>query len=58
MEKNKLNKVADAVSSALNYLYQDCDAVCDDSYYDEIQGIIEELENADNILKEELNRLP
>lgn len=54
MKMEQLLEVSDAVSMALDFLYQECDAICDEDYYDHVQGIISKLEKATDILNKKI----
>lgn len=45
------------ISSAISFLYQDSEAICDDEYYEEVMQIIRELEDVENVLNEEKSNL-
>lgn len=57
MNKNKIKEISSAVSSAISFLYQDSEAICDEDYYEEVMQIIRELEDAETALNEEIDNL-
>lgn len=57
MDINKIKKISNAVSSAISFLYQDSEAICDDEYYEEVMQIIRELEDVETVLNEEKSNL-
>ncbi|MBR1521428.1 MAG: hypothetical protein IJ635_09350 [Bacteroidaceae bacterium] len=51
MTEEQISIISDALASAYNHLYNDLDAICDDDYYEEVQSVLNEIERANEILK-------
>ncbi len=54
MTTKQLEIIEDAISDALNLLYDEVESVCLDELKDEYNSTIEELENAKEVIENEL----
>lgn len=57
MNTEQLTKINEAISNALNLLYSEEESVCLDELAEEYSSVIQELENAQEIITDNLNKI-
>lgn len=57
MNTEQLTQINEAISNALNLLYSEEESVCLDELAEEYSSVIQELENAQEIITDNLNKI-